>query len=76
MSLLPEVREMTPLGGESQFHKFLRNAVFFSPNHQKSCNPGEPVSGYLDCLGGMELALDLTEEVPPCQPAQRGRTLE
>lgn len=46
----------------------LRNAVFFSSNHQKSCNPGEPVSGYLDCLGGMELALDLTEEVPPCQP--------
>lgn len=65
MSLLPEVREMTPLGRENQFHKFLRNAVFFI-QPPEILQSSEPVSGYLDCLGEMEFALDLTEEVPPC----------
>lgn len=36
----------------------------FSSNHQKSFSPGEPVSGYLDCLGGMELAQALTGSAP------------
>lgn len=44
MSLLPEVREMTPLGGENQFHKFLRNAVFF---HLTTRNPAVQVNLFL-----------------------------
>lgn len=75
MSLLPEVREMTPLGREA-VSQIPEKCCLFPSNHQKSYSPGEPVSGYLDCLGGMEFALDLTEKVPPCQLAQRGRKLE
>lgn len=71
MSFLPEVTEMTPFCRENQFHKFPRNAVFLS-NHQESYSPGEPVSGYLGFLEGMEFPLDLTEQVPPRQSAQRG----
>lgn len=56
---------------ENQFHKFPRNAVFL-PNHQESYSPGEPVSAYLGFLEGMEFPLDLTEQVPPRQSAQRG----
>lgn len=63
MTLLPEVRRMTPFGRERTSFTGSRGMLSLS-DQQKFYSPGEPVSGYLGCLGGggMEFVLDMTEQ--------------
>lgn len=63
MSLLQEVRETNPFGGQNEPHKFLGDASFYLAARNRLIVQFELVSGYLDCpleFGGLEFPLHPT----------------